>query len=50
VLAILFRQARILQTPIVLDILLRNGIIAAAPQSITKISLSARRWIQTHLQ
>jgi hypothetical protein len=34
----------------VLDILLQNRIIAAAPQSITKISLSARRWMQTYLQ
>lgn len=50
VLAILFRQARILQPPLVLDNLLRNGIIAAAPQSITKISVSARKWIQTHTQ
>lgn len=50
VLAILFRQARVLQTPIVLDILLRNRIIAAPPQSITKISFSARRWIQAQLQ
>lgn len=50
VLAVLFRQARILNPPISLDKLVRNGIIAAAPQSITKIGLSARKWIQTQTQ
>lgn len=47
VLAILFRQARVLFSPILLDKLMRNHIIAAAPQSITKMKLSARKWIQT---
>jgi L-amino acid N-acyltransferase YncA len=50
VLAILFRQTRLLEQPLSLDNLLRNKIIAAAPQSITKLSLSARKWIQTQLQ
>ncbi len=50
VLAILFRQARILRPPLSLDNFLRNRIIAAAPQSITKLSLAARKWIQTQLQ
>ncbi len=46
VLAILFRQSRILSTPIKLDKLLQNKIIVAAPQSITKLTLAARKWIQ----
>jgi len=50
VLAILFRQTRILKSPLLLDNLLRNKIIAAAPQSITKLSLPARKWIQTQVQ
>ncbi len=50
VLAVLFRQTRILGSPLMLDNLLRNKIIAAAPQSITKVSLSARKWIQTQVQ
>lgn len=50
VLAILFRQTQILRPPLALDNLLRNRIIAAAPQSITKLGLSARKWIQTQLQ
>lgn len=50
VLAILFRQACILRPTLSLDNLLRNRIIAAAPQSITKLSLAARKWIQTQLQ
>jgi hypothetical protein len=49
-LAILFRQTRVLEAPLLLDNLLRNKIIAAAPQSITKLSLAARKWIQTQLQ
>ena len=53
VLAVLFRQSRVLRSPILLDKLLRNEILAAAPQSITKISkLAARKWlkIQTETQ
>jgi ribosomal protein S18 acetylase RimI-like enzyme len=50
VLAILFRQARVLYSPIALDNLLPNRIIAAAPQSITKLNLAARKWIQNQLQ
>ena len=49
VLAILFRQSRVRRSPIVLDKLLRNGIIAAAPQSITKVAtITARKWLQAH--
>jgi hypothetical protein len=50
VLAVLFRQTRVIRSPLRLDNLLRNRIIAAAPQSITKLSLSARKWIQTQIQ
>jgi hypothetical protein len=50
VLAILFRQTRILRSPLPLDNLLRHTIIAAAPQSITKLGLSGRKWIQTQVQ
>ncbi len=50
VLAILFRQSRVLRSPIMLDKLLQNKIIAAAPQSITKMKLAARKWIQTQTQ
>ncbi|MBA3831980.1 MAG: GNAT family N-acetyltransferase [Chthoniobacterales bacterium] len=46
VLAILFRQSRVLRSPIMLAKLLENHIIAAAPQSITKLKLAARKWIQ----
>jgi predicted GNAT family N-acyltransferase len=49
VLAILFRQSQILEQPIPLDKLLQNKIIAAAPQSITKLSVSAKKWLQAHL-
>lgn len=49
VLAILFRQARIVRPPIALDKLLRNGIIAAAPQSIAKLNLTSRKWIHNQL-
>lgn len=50
VLAILFRQTQVLKSPLLLDNLLRMKIIAAAPQSITKLSLSARRWIQNQVR
>jgi hypothetical protein len=50
VLAILFRQAQVLTSPLLLDNLLRMKIIAAAPQSITKLGLSARKWIQNQVQ
>jgi L-amino acid N-acyltransferase YncA len=49
VLAILFRQAQVLQRPITLDKLIQKKIIAAAPQSITKLNPSAKEWLQTHL-
>ena len=50
VLAILFRQARVLRQPFALDKLLRNRIVSAAPQSITKLNLGARKWIHSQLQ
>ena len=49
VLAILFRQARVLRQSLGLDKLLRNRIVAAAPQSITKLNLGARKWIHSQL-
>ena len=50
VLAILFRQSRVLSSPIMLDKLLRNEIIAAAPQSITGISkIVARKWLKAQI-
>lgn len=49
VLAILFRQARVLGDPLELEALLANGIVAAPPQSITKLNLASRKWIQTYL-
>jgi ribosomal protein S18 acetylase RimI-like enzyme len=49
VLAILFRQSRVLADPIKLDKLLQHKIIAAAPQSITKLTVAARKWIQKQI-
>lgn len=49
VVAILFRQARVVPEPIGLDKLLKHDIIAAAPQSIMKLSTPAKRWLQKHL-
>ncbi|MBA3961044.1 MAG: GNAT family N-acetyltransferase [Chthoniobacterales bacterium] len=50
VLAILFRQSRVLRAPITLDKLLESDIIAGAPQSIVKLKLAGRRWIQNQTQ
>jgi L-amino acid N-acyltransferase YncA len=49
VLAILFRQAQVLQRPIELDKLVKNNIVSAAPQSIMKLDTSAKRWLQKQL-
>jgi GNAT superfamily N-acetyltransferase len=46
VLAILFRQSRILRLPITLRELKKNGVLAAAPQSIVTIPEEALDWIQ----
>ena len=47
VLAILFRQSRILKRPITIEELKANGIVSAAPQSIITIQKEALGWIQT---
>ncbi len=45
VLTINFRQARVLDRPLKLDELLRNGVVAAAPQSIQTIPQRGAHWI-----
>ncbi|MBW1702163.1 MAG: hypothetical protein JRJ50_08565 [Deltaproteobacteria bacterium] len=47
VLAIRFRQSRILKRPITIQELKVNGIVSAAPQSIITIQKEALEWIQT---
>ena len=42
VLAILFRQAKALRNPPDLQTLIANGIVTAAPQSITKLNLNQK--------
>ncbi len=49
VLAILFRQSRILKRPITIEELKVNGIVSAAPQSIITIQKEASEWIQTRI-
>lgn len=49
VLAILFRQARVLRDPLGLEALIANNIATTAPQSITKLDLTSRKWIQNYL-
>lgn len=49
VLAILFRQAKALRNPPDLQTLIANGIVTAAPQSITKLNLNSKKWIQTYV-
>lgn len=49
VLAILFRQARILKNPIILKNLVTNGVITSAPQSIVTVPKEGVRWLQTRL-
>lgn len=49
VLAILFRQARVLATPLGFATLIAHEVISAAPQSITKLNLTSRKWIQTYV-
>ena len=45
VLAINFRQARVLDRPLKLDELVRNGVVTAAPQSIQTIPQRGASWI-----
>lgn len=49
VLAILFRQARILDHPLPLDRLIKEDVLKAAPQSITKLSTKAKQWIANQI-
>jgi len=49
VLAIRFRQSRILKKPITIEELKVNGIVSAAPQSIITIQKEALGWIQTRI-
>ena len=49
VLAILFRQSRILKKPIAIETLIENKIISAAPQSIVTIKREALEWIQAQI-
>lgn len=49
VLAILFRQSRILKNPIMLRDIVANGILSSAPQSIVTVPKEAIEWLQTRL-
>ena len=49
VLAILFRQSRILNNPISLNELRTNSVLAAAPQSILTVPEEITQWLQTRL-
>jgi L-amino acid N-acyltransferase YncA len=49
VLAILFRQARIIMPVLPAVQLLRQGVLNAAPQTITKIRRPGREWLQRQL-
>lgn len=49
VLAILFRQARILQNPISIAELIKAGVLLRAPQSITTVREERKPWIATRI-
>ena len=49
VLAILFRQSRILERPIGLEELRQNKALTAAPQSIMKVQRGRLKWIQSRV-
>lgn len=49
VLAILFRQVRLLGNPISLHAVMANWVVAAAPQSIVTVSEVAKRWLYPRL-
>jgi len=49
VLAILFRQSRILKDPIPIKDLITNGVLSAAPRSILTVPEGATEWLQTRL-
>jgi hypothetical protein len=48
-LALLFRHADVLKRPLPLDELIANGVVTAAPQSITSLKPHAMTWIHNHL-
>ena len=48
-LAILFRQSRILRSPITLNELTKNNVLSAAPQSVLNVPEEAAKWLQTRL-
>jgi len=49
VLAILFRQSRILKNPMPLRVLIANGVLSAAPRSILTVPERTIEWLQTQL-
>jgi hypothetical protein len=49
VLAILFRQDRLLDVPLVIDELLSQGVLGRPPQSITRVPREATEWLQQRL-
>lgn len=50
VLAVLFRQARLLRAPWPLSLVKRSGLVQGAPQSIAKIPKEAEVWLTQQLQ
>jgi hypothetical protein len=49
VLAVLFRQARVIHPPIPAAELVRGGVFAQPPQSITRIKPEGRAWLRSQL-
>ena len=49
VLAILFRQARILKQPVPMDRLVQAGVFQRAPQSIMKVGGEGLEWLKTQI-
>lgn len=50
VLAVLFRQSRILNPPLTLKELTQHGVLTSPPQSVVKISEEGVRWLQACLR
>jgi hypothetical protein len=49
VLALLFRQARVLTNPITFEELVENGCLSTPPQSVQSIPQEKSQWLQTRL-
>ena len=49
-LAILFRQSRVLVEPIALGELIAHGVVKATPQSIVSVPKEATEWLETRLR